>query len=1060
MEYHTEYLDRALIDDKLYERELVNLWHKKYENRKIDLIIVCIASAVDLLSRHKTELFAGAPTVFCVLLGRELSRFIELAPDITGVWSAPPFRPTLELALRLHPDTRRAIVIYGSSDFDKELLEMTKSELAGFENQIEIVYLTDVTMAELQGSLASLPEQSIVLFGSFATDSAGVSFTGTEGLSRIAPSSTAPIYGLASTQIGSGLVGGSLISIENLGANAAQLGARILGGERPQDIAPTSVPNVVTFDWRQFRRWRIQEKNLPPGSTVLFRQQSFLEQYRWHVAFAVTLLILEALLIAGLLVNRARRMKAEKENAALAALAEQEHRHLEEVMANVPAIVWERRAEPVSGNRRITFLNNYAEKMLGYSTAEWFSTPRFSYSIMPEEDRERVERTTEQVLASGKDSIIQFRWMAKDGRLLWAESRLSPILDDKGQTIGVRGVTLDVTERKLAEDALHQSEERTRDILRALPDLMFLMSPDGVFVDYHANNPRDLLFPPIEFLGKNMRDVLPPKLVDDLMPQFRRARETGELQVLEYELQQDGEQRSFETRTVNSGDKVLVISRDITDRKQAEEALKQNRMQLAGIIDSAMDAIVSVDAHDHIVLLNPAAEEMFGVTARETIGLPVERLIPERFREAHARHIQSLEKTNLPSRPVGSMNGLFGRRADGSEFPIEASMSETELNGRKFYTVMLRDITYRKQADEALRESEGRFRMMADTAPVMIWLAGPDQSCTYFNQQWLDFTGRAIERELGFGWTDGVHPNDRDHCLGTLAASFDRHDPFTMEFRLRRADGQFRWLYNSGRPRFSASGEFLGYIGSCIDITERKAAEQSLARLSGQLIRAREEECARIARELHDDLNQRMALVSVQLDQLKQNPPATPAILRKQIQDIMSQTAEISQEIHRMSYDLHPSKLVHLGLVAAVSSMCEELSNRHGLKVEFSHEALPQAIPEDISLCLYRIVQECLNNVIRHSGAKTAQIEMRGTGKEIRLRVSDSGKGFDTKSPRIKKGLGLLSMRERLRLIGGTITLESRPSHGTRIDATVPLARIGQDHEGHSLIERAQAAEG
>ena len=1187
IEYYTEYLDRVLIDDTVYERELVNLWRKKYEGRKIDLIIVCIASAVDLLSRHKTELFPGAPTVFCVLLERELSRFIELGPDITGVWCAQPFGPTLELALRLHPGTKRVIVIYGSSDFEKEMLEMTKSELAGFENRVEIVYLTDVTMAELQGRLASLPEQSIVLYGAFAKDSAGVVFTGTESLSRIAPISTAPIYGLASNQIGSGLVGGSLISFEKLGASAAEIGARILAGEKPQDIAPASVSNAVMFDWGQLRRWGIPEKNLPPGSTVLFRQQSFLEQYRWHVAVGVTLLILEALLIAGLLVNRARRLNAEKENKRLAVLTEQEHRHLEEVMSNVPAIVWERRAEPGSVNRKITFLSNYAEKMLGYSMAEWFSTPGFSYSIMPEEDRARVARVTEQVFASGKDSITQFRWRTKDGRLLWAEGRLTPMLDEKGRIIGVRGVTFDVTERKLAEDALHQSEERTRDILRALPDLMFLTTPDGVFIDYHANNPGDLLVPPKEFLGKNVGDVLPPKLAEDLIRLFRRAQETGELQILEYELEYLGEKRCFETRIVNSGDKILSVSREITDRKRAEEELKQNRMQLAGIIDSAMDAIVSVDEHHQIMLLNPAAEKMFGIGDRDAKGLPIDVLIPERFREAHKRHIQSLGKTNLRVRSMGAEGGVFGRRADGSEFPIEVSISQLELNGQKFYTVILRDITerllaeqaivqseanyrsifnavndaifvhdtetgdildvnqvmcemycvtpeearnfgvgvlssneppytpeaarewlrkaiegepqifewrardksgrlfwvevslkraviggtervlavvrditYRKQADEALRESEERFRMMADTAPVMIWLSGPDRKCTYFNREWLDFTGRTMERELGFGWADGVHPNDLDHCLRTYDASFGRHEPFTMEYRLRRADGQYRWLYDSGRPRFSSSGKFLGYIGSCIDITERKAAEQSLADLSGQLIRAREDECARIARELHDDLNQRMALISVELDQLKQKPPATPAKLRKQIQEIMSQTAEISREIHRMSYDLHPSKLVHLGLVAAVSSMCEELSKRHELKIEFSHDELPATIPQDISLCLYRIVQECLNNVIRHSGAKKALIEMRGTGEEIRLRVSDSGSGFEINSPSIKKGLGLLSMRERLRLIGGTITIKSRPSHGTRIDATVPLERTGQEIDGLAPSKKAEAAQG
>jgi signal transduction histidine kinase len=140
--------------------------------------------------------------------------------------------------------------------------------------------------------------------------------------------------------------------------------------------------------------------------------------------------------------------------------------------------------------------------------------------------------------------------------------------------------------------------------------------------------------------------------------------------------------------------------------------------------------------------------------------------------------------------------------------------------------------------------------------------------------------------------------------------------------------------------------------------------------------------------------------------------------------------------------------------------MCEELSKRHELTIEFSHEDVPASISQDMSLCLYRIVQECLNNIIRHSGAKKAQIELRGTGKEIRLRVSDSGSGFEINSPRIKKGLGLLSMRERLRLIGGTITIKSRPSHGTRIDATVPLERTGQEIDGLAPSEKVQAAQG
>jgi PAS domain S-box-containing protein len=1184
IEFYTEYLDHTRIDDIRYEAELVNVWRKKYESHRIDLIIVCVASALDLLSQHRSDLFPGVPTVFCVLFEEQVSR-LRLPPEVTGVWSAKPMRPTLELALRLHPGTRRVIVVFGSSEFEKEALEITRGELREFESQVEFDYLTDLTIDQLQERLASEPKDSIVLFGSFTRDAAGALYTGPQSVSRIAPTSTVPIYGLSSSYFGSGIVGGSLVSFENLGASAAEVGARILAGERSDGIRSDSVPNVVTLDWRELRRWGISVKSLPAGSTVLFQQETFLEQYRWYVAGAVALLICEALLIAALLANRARRLKAEKENAQLARLAQQEHRRLEEVVSNVPGIVWESKVEPGTGIRRIEFVSEYAEKMLGYPVEDWLSANDFWLSLVPQEDREKVAGDSERAFASGADSVIQLRLTAKDGRLLWAESHLAPILDEKGEHIGLRGVTTDITDRKLAEEARRHSEEKTRDILRALPDLIFLQSPDGIFLDYHADRTGDL-FVPEGFLGRHMHEVLPAEVVDELVPLFQRARETGERQVLEYRLAMSGEERWFEARIVNSGDNLLSVVRDITDRKRAEAALRENRRQLAAIIESAMDAIISIDEDQRIVLMNAAAEKIFGCPAGQAIGQSIEQFIPERFRKVHKRHIQSFAKTRLKSRSAGFPRALFGRRVDGSEFPIEASISQVQLNGRKFFTIILRDITerklaeqaiidseanyrsifnavndaifvhdtetgvivdvnqvmcdmygitleearglapdvlsadepaysreaalrwikkavegtpqvfewrakdkagrlfwvevslkrsviggkdrvlavvrditYRKQAQEALRESEERFRMMADTAPVMIWISGPDIRRTYFNQQWINFTGRTIQEEVGDGWIEGVHPKDVGRCLVEYRKAFDLREPFKLEYRIRRADGQFRWVYDSGTPRLSRSGKFLGYIGSCIDITERKAAEQALADLSGQLIRAREDECARIARELHDDLNQRMALVSVELEQLKQSPPETDAKLRRHLQGVMKQTIEISREIHRISYALHPSKLVHLGLVAAVKGLCEELRQNHGLKIDFAHENVPAAIPQDVSLCLYRIAQECLNNVVRHSGAHEARVELRGTDSHIRLRVSDSGSGFDVKSPSVRKGLGLLSMRERLRLVGGEISIESRPSHGTQVDASVPLTRAGVESEDLSE-EQTRAATG
>ena len=182
-----------------------------------------------------------------------------------------------------------------------------------------------------------------------------------------------------------------------------------------------------------------------------------------------------------------------------------------------------------------------------------------------------------------------------------------------------------------------------------------------------------------------------------------------------------------------------------------------------------------------------------------------------------------------------------------------------------------------------------------------------------------------------------------------------------------------------------------------------------------------------------------MALISIELEQLGQWLQDIGGEFRGHLHAILKQAADVSRVIYQISHDLHPSKLTQLGLVAAVKGLCHDLEGSHALRIEFVDEGVPADLPQDISLCLYRIVQECLNNVIKHSGAEEAEVELLGTGKEVRLSISDSGTGFDIESPRIRKGLGLVSMRERLRLVGGSISIDSKLSMGTQIHARVPL---------------------
>jgi PAS domain S-box-containing protein len=344
----------------------------------------------------------------------------------------------------------------------------------------------------------------------------------------------------------------------------------------------------------------------------------------------------------------------------------------------------------------------------------------------------------------------------------------------------------------------------------------------------------------------------------------------------------------------------------------------------------------------------------------------------------------------------------------------------------------------RRRAEASLQESERRFRLVTNTAPVLIWMSGPDMLRDYFNEPWLEFTGRPLEAELGNGWTEGVHPEDLKKSLDTYQRAFDRRESFKMQYRLRRHDGEYRWLLDVGVPRLNPDGFFAGYIGSCMDITDHKRAEEALADVGRRLIGAHEEERTWIARELHDDINQRIAMLAVQLEQWAQHPPSSGAEVSDHIDHVRQDLSDLGKDIQALSHRLHSSKLEYLGIVSAANSFCKELSEQQKVEIEFSHAGIPQRLPKETSLCLFRVLQEALQNAVKHSGERHFKVELRGTLREIQLTVSDSGVGFDQQSATKRCGIGLVSMRERLQLVGGEFLVKSKPGGGTTIRAFVP----------------------
>jgi PAS domain S-box-containing protein len=328
---------------------------------------------------------------------------------------------------------------------------------------------------------------------------------------------------------------------------------------------------------------------------------------------------------------------------------------------------------------------------------------------------------------------------------------------------------------------------------------------------------------------------------------------------------------------------------------------------------------------------------------------------------------------------------------------------------------------------------------MADGAPVMMWMSGVDKLCTDFNRGWLTFTGRSIEQELGNGWTEGVHPDDLQRCIAIYVEAFDQRRPFSMEYRLRRYDGEYHWITDSGSPRFLPDGTFAGFIGCCVDIHDRKALEFARLELARRLMSAQEAERTRVARELHDGIGQEIALLGIQMQRAAAAIAPEPQALSARMQKLYADLTAIGLHVSRLSHQLHSSELEYLGLSVAITQLCREFSEQYSIKVVCACTNIPAKLENDIALAFLRVVQESLHNIAKHSGARNVQVEVAGASGQLTLSVCDDGSGFDLQESKAAAGLGLISMRERIQLIGGEFAIDSAPRAGTRIRARTPL---------------------
>ena len=811
------------------------------------------------------------------------------------------------------------------------------------------------------------------------------------------------------------------------------------------------------------------------------------------------------------------------------------------------------------------------------------------------DDQDTLHRHCQEVLKTGTRQSCEVRLTEKPGVSCCVHLESIAMHEEPGRSVHWRTALLDITERKRAEqeqtrliEDLTRSQQHFQSLFHWIPSAVGISTvAEGRFIDVNEGFSRLTGYTREEVIGRTTLELglwADPSqraiVLQELQKQGHLHNREGRLRT------KSGEIRSFMISLhpiqLGSTPCLIYLGHDITERKRADEALRKSEDRYRALYEDSPFMYFTVSAAGTVIFVNRLGAESLGFRAEELIGQSLWSVFHTEDRAA-AR--VSLGRS-LAS-PTELANWEFRKvRKDETILWVRETVRPVEDDGGVLVALIAcEDITERKRVEEALRESESRFRTMADTAPTLIWMSGLDTLGIYVNQVWLDYTGRTMEQELGKGWTDGVHQEDVDRCRKTYVEAFERREPFQMEYRLRKADGQYGWVFDKGVPRHFPSGEFAGYIGTCIDMTERKWAEaalqasdtftravlnslsvhvcvldkegvivttndawkefakrhvdsafifgevgdnyfdycrrtvagtvtgqailrgieevlmgrelscvfeyacqlpteerwflmrvtslkdakgvvishadvsmrvrmglaleqhaallgekqKELESLAGKLIEAQEAERKRIARELHDDFNQRLAALSVELESMERTPIALPELITRKLAAVRIQAGMLSDDLHDLAYRLHPSLLEHVGLEVAARDHVAEFTKRAGLSVRFTGREVPKTLPPEVATNLFRVLQESLQNVSKHAQATDVTVRLSGSSRGVGLSVRDNGQGFDLQDKNAgAKGLGLVSMRERMRGLGGFLRIHSLPRSGTKICAWIP----------------------
>jgi PAS domain S-box-containing protein len=512
---------------------------------------------------------------------------------------------------------------------------------------------------------------------------------------------------------------------------------------------------------------------------------------------------------------------------------------------------------------------------------------------------------------------------------------------------------------------------------------------------------------------------------------------------------------------------ILVTLHDVTERKEAERTTSL----LAAIVDSSDDAILSKKLDGTITSWNKSAERLFGYTPEEAIGQHITLIVPWERRSEEEEILRRLARGER----VNHFETVR-RHKDGTNVDVSLTISPIRDGAGRVIGAsnVARDITERKQAEELLRRSEERFRAFVTASSDVVYRMNPDWS----EMRQLD--GRGFIADTGKPRNDWlneyIHPDDQPLVLRTIREAVRSKSIFELEHRVRRTDGTLGWTYSRAVPLFDAGGEIVEWFGAASDVTARREAEENYRKLaqtldakvrartreleeqsnqvrelSWRLLKSQDEERRHLARELHDSAGQTLTLLGITLAQLAQKAGRNAPELASDAEQIQETVQQLHREIRTTSYLLHPPLLDENGLYSAVSWYVQGLQERSGLDARLDISKDFGRLPGDMELVIFRLVQECLTNIHRHSESKTASIQISRESNQITLDIRDQGKGMS--SVRLAEiqsgvsGVGIRGMRERLSQFEGTMKIES-DSTGTRVLATIPIPVRSSENDG------------